>query len=53
MTRFALLDCRNRLVAERLLLLALSGHAGSCGADVRYWPKADMSLCAAYVRFWG
>jgi len=20
---------------------------------VRFWPKADMSLCAAHVRFWG
>jgi|RhiMethySRZTD1v2_1073278.scaffolds.fasta_scaffold121612_2 hypothetical protein len=19
----------------------------------RYWPKADMSLCTAHVRFWG
>jgi len=23
------------------------------GANVRYWPKADMSLCAAHVRFQG
>jgi hypothetical protein len=22
-------------------------------ADVRYWPKADLSLCAAHVRYWG
>ena len=23
------------------------------GGDVRFWPKADVSLCAAHVRFWG
>jgi hypothetical protein len=23
------------------------------GADVRFWPKADMSFCAAHVRFQG
>ena len=22
-------------------------------ADVRYWHKADIGLCAAHVRFWG
>ena len=22
-------------------------------ANVRYWPKADMGLCAANVRYWG
>jgi len=28
-------------------------HQKDDGAHVRYWPKADMSLCAAHVCFWG
>src|SRR5262249_9221086 len=43
---------------DRLYLISHSSasHLAGCephGANVRYWPKADIPSCTAHVRFWG
>jgi hypothetical protein len=33
--------------------LALADEVTEQPANVRFWPLADMTLCAAHVRYWG
>jgi hypothetical protein len=47
---------RYDLLTTGMILYAPSGVKRTfafCGANVRYWPKADIGCCAAHVRFGG
>jgi hypothetical protein len=50
-------EAADNCIAERLTHLgpgsAFDYERRSTLADVRYWHKADMGLCAANVRYWG
>jgi len=39
--------------AIRAISVALTRYVRRVSGDVRFWPKADMSLCAAHVRYRG
>jgi hypothetical protein len=39
---------RGFIVPDKLLALA---NQGSSNGDVRFWPKADIPICTAHVRF--